>query len=401
MMKSVFTVGTSLCCAALSALFLPGCRVQESTGSAAPVATSVALTQPLARPIKVVQPVKKAETTHVGVVSRPPGPAPKGMVWIPAGQFWMSGPPQNNESCRCATSAKGKPICAGLLSGFTDAQPGHAVYVDGFWMDATEVTNAQFSAFVRATGYVTVAERKPDPAQFPGADPALLVPGSIVFTPPKTAVPLDNVNAWWSYVPGANWRHPSGPHSTLKGKENFPVVQVAYEDAAAYAKWADKRLPTEAEWERAARGGQEREPYVWGKQLKPGGRWQCNAFQGEFPYHDTAEDGYAGLAPVAHFAPNHYHLYDMAGNVWEWCSDWYRPDYYAQLAAQGGVAHNPHGPTQSYDPDEPGVPKRVQRGGSFLCSDQYCARYLLGTRGKGAVDTGSSHVGFRCVRAAR
>lgn len=342
----------------------------------------------LAAPAVVPAHVQQAVVTH------------KGMVWIPAGTFGMGGPPPDNPTCRLAKSASGKPVCDGLMDGFQDAQPSHKVSVNGFWMDATEVTNTQYAAFVRATGYVTVAERRPDPAQFPGVAPALLVPGSLVFTPPRAAVPLDNVAAWWKYVPGASWRHPSGPKSSIQGQEKFPVVQVAYEDAEAYAKWAGKRLPTEAEWERAARGGREGEPYVWGSQLTPGGRWQCNAFQGDFPYRNTAQDGFAGLSPVAHYAPNRYGLYDMAGNVWEWCRDWYRPDYYAQLAAHG-LARNPTGPADSFDPEEPGVPKRVQRGGSFLCSDQYCARYLLGTRGKGAPDTGSSHVGFRCVLSAR
>ncbi len=336
----------------------------------------------------------RVSTTHVSqaTVTHP------GMVWIPAGAFTMGGPPQDNPTCRMAKSAKGKPICDGLRDGFTDAQPRHKVSVDGFWMDATEVTNAQYAAFVRATGYVTVAERKPEPAQFPGVDPALLVPGSLVFTPPRSAVPLDNYAAWWKYVPGASWKHTGGPNSSLTGKEKYPVVQVAYEDAAAYAQWAGKRLPTEAEWERAARGGRESDPYVWGKQLTPGGRWQCNAFQGEFPYRNTVKDGFTGLAPVAHYAPNRYGLYDMAGNAWEWCRDWYRPDFYAHLAAHG-LARNPTGPADGFDPEEPDVPKRVQRGGSFLCSDQYCARYLLGTRGKGAPDTGLGHVGFRCVRS--
>ncbi len=323
---------------------------------------------------------------------------PQVMVWIPAGEFWMGGPPADNDTSRAAHAAGDKPICPGLMKGFPDAQPGHKVYVDGFFMDASEVTNAQYAAFVKATGYKTVAERPLNPKDFPGADPALLVPGSVVFNTPKSAVSLNQPSEWWSYVPGAGWKHPSGPQSTLDGKDNLPVVHVAYEDAAAYAKWAGKRLPTEAEWERAARGGLEKQPYVWGKTLKIDGKWQCNAFQGDFPYRDTAEDGFTGIAPVKQFAPNAYGLYDMAGNVWEWCSDWYRPDYYQTLAKKGGVARNPRGPADSFDPDEPGIPKRVHRGGSFLCSDQYCARYLLGTRGKGAIDTGSSHLGFRCVK---
>jgi formylglycine-generating enzyme len=324
---------------------------------------------------------------------------PVGMVWIPAGKFWMGGPPQNNETLRCARDAKGKPVCSELASGFADAQPGHEVFVDGFWMDASEVTNAQFAAFVEATNYKTVAERPLDPAQFPGADPSMLVPGAVVFTPPKNKVNLGNVMQWWSYVPGASWRHPQGPKSSIKGRENYPVVHIAYEDAEAYAKWAGKRLPTEAEWERAARGGREKLPYVWGKTLKINGKWQCNSFQGDFPFRDTGEDGFKGMAPVKSFKPNAYGLYDMAGNVWEWCSDWCRADDYQMRAAQSGPIENPQGPADFYDPAEPGVPKRVHRGGSFLCSEQYCARYLLGTRDKGAIDTGSSHLGFRCVKS--
>lgn len=376
-----FLLGLS---AAFAAVAVTGCSEKNAVNSVAPLAPAAS---------EVVHTAKN--TTFLA------NPSVPGMVKIPAGEFWMSGPPSDNQSCRLAKAAKGKPMCHSLMSGFTDAQPGHKVFVDAFYMDATEVTNAQFAAFVKATHYQTVAERKLNPQDFPGADPAMLVPGSIVYTPPKSAVPLTNFAAWWSYIPGANWNHPTGPQSTLAEKEQLPVVHIAFEDAEAYARWAGKRLPTEAEWERAARGGREKQPYIWGQSLKIGGRWQCNAFQGDFPHRDTKADGFAGIAPVKQFSPNAYGLYDMAGNVWEWCSDWYRPDYYASLAKQSSLARNPRGPAESYDPDEPGVPKKVQRGGSFLCSDQYCARYLLGTRGKGAVDTGSSHVGFRCVMTAK
>jgi sulfatase modifying factor 1 len=302
-----------------------------------------------------------------------PGPPPEGMVWIPGGEFWM-----------------------GTDDGFPDTQPVHRVQLDGFWMDRTEVSNAQFAKFVDETGYVTVAERKPDPADFPGVPPEKLVAGSIVFTPPPGEVPLENHTVWWSYVPGASWRHPEGPQSTLEGRADHPVVQVCWDDAVAYAQWAGKRLPTEAEWECAARGGLERKRYCWGDELLPGGQWQANIWQGRFPNENTVADGFRGTAPVGSFPPNGYGLVDMSGNVWEWCADWYQPNYYRESPRR-----NPQGPSSSFDPLEPGTPKRVQRGGSFLCSDLYCIRYLPGARGKGAPDSGASHVGFRCVRSAR
>ena len=315
----------------------------------------------------------------------PPSPAPPGMVWIPGGEFSMGSDAASDSLCR--------------LPGVTrDAQPIHRVAVDGFWMDATEVTNAQFAAFVRATGYVTVAEHRPTRQEFPDARPEDLVLGSTVFTPPAEPVPLHNALQWWRYVPGADWRHPTGPASTIAGRDKYPVVHIAYADAMAYATWAGKRLPTEAEWEFAARGGAAGNLYAWGNDLKPHGTFHANIHQGTFPVTDTGEDGFAGIAPVAQFPPNGYGLFDVAGNVWEWTSDWYHPDYYARLAADGGVARNPQGPDASFDPAEPGLQKRVQRGGSFLCTEQYCTRYLVGTRGKGEIGTGSNHLGFRCVK---
>ena len=283
-------------------------------------------------------------------------------------------------------------------STFGDARPWHKTYVDGFWMDKSEVTNAEFTRFVKATGYVTVAERKPRAEDFPTAPPENLVAGSIVFTPPDHPVALNDHFQWWSYVKGANWRHPSGPLSSIKGRENHPVVHIAYEDALAYCKWAGKRLPTEAEYEFAERGGLDRKPYAWGDEFRPNGKFMANTYQGHFPDKNTGEDGYVTTAPVASFPPNGYGLYDLSGNVWEWTSDWYRPDYYKTLADKEEVARNPQGPNDSFDPGEPGVAKKVHRGGSFLCTDQYCSRYMVGGRGKGEPDTGTNHLGFRCVK---
>jgi formylglycine-generating enzyme required for sulfatase activity len=331
------------------------------------------------------------------------------MVWIPGGEFEMG------------SDDRGEAICS--IGGVTkDAQPIHRVYVDGFWMDKTEVTNEQFEKFVKATRYVTIAERTPTTREFPTAPPENLVAGSVVFKPADHPIELKDHYQWWSYAKGANWRHPLGPDSDLSGKERHPVVHIAYDDAVAYANWAGKRLPTEAEWEFAARGGLSEKLYPWGDELKPGdtstsvtpdvrrgpiepggelkpgGKWMANIYQGQFPMKDAGSDGFAGIAPVMQFPANGYDLYDMAGNVWEWCSDWYRPDYYAQLARTGGVTRNPRGPKVPFDPAEPMEQKRVHRGGSFLCTDQYCTRYMVGTRGKGEVTTGSNHLGFRCVK---
>ncbi len=276
---------------------------------------------------------------------------------------------------------------------FPDAKPLHKVVLKRFWIDQHEVTNAQYQQFVNATHYVTVAEQKPNPTEFPGVDPSLLVPGSAVFTPPHKPVPLDNPMQWWRYIPGANWRHPYGPKSSIKGFENYPVVHVCYEDALAYARWAGKRLPTEAEWEFAARGGKANTTYYWGNELHPAGKMMSNNFQGHFPDHDDGLDGYKGVAPVMSFPANPYGLYDMEGNVWEWCSDFYRPDYYAHSPQE-----NPVGPADSYDPEDPKSAVRVQRGGSFICSEQYCLRYKAGSRGKGEIRSGSNNLGFRCVK---
>jgi formylglycine-generating enzyme len=317
-----------------------------------------------------------------------PAPVPVGMVWIPGGEFSMGAQeePNANDVAMLATD---------------DSRPVHRVHVDGFWMDRTTVTNDQFAEFVSATGYVTLAERAPTAEQFPTAPPENLVAGSVVFAAPSHPVPLDNHLQWWSYIKGASWRHPFGPESDITGKGSDPVVHVAYPDAEAYARWANKRLPTEAEWEFAARGGLTGKPYVWGDELRPDDRWQANTYQGHFPDRDSGDDGHRGVTAVSQYAPNGYGLYDMAGNVWQWTADWYRPDYYGTLSNAGVVAANPRGPGDSFDPSEPGVPKRVMRGGSFLCTDQYCSRYAVGTRGKGDPDTGTNHLGLRLVRDAR
>ena len=297
------------------------------------------------------------------------------MVWISGGDFWMG---DDKDS-------------------YDDAKPIHKVHVDGFWMDQYTVTNAEFAEFVEQTGYVTVAERKLNPEEYPNVPTEMLQPGAVVFIPPTKKVEGSSGNTvWWKWVKGASWRHPDGPQSDLRGKEKYPVVQVAYEDAKAYADWKGARLPTEAEWEYAARGGLERKIYPWGDDLKPQGKYMANTWQGEFPEQNTSEDGFAGLAPVGSFPPNNYGLFHMVGNVWQWTSDWYRADYYQSLAKQK-IVSNPQGPEESYDPLEPEVKKKVQRGGSFLCSEDQCGLYRVGSRGKGDIMSGSPQLGFRLV----
>jgi formylglycine-generating enzyme required for sulfatase activity len=271
-------------------------------------------------------------------------------------------------------------------------------------MDATEVTNSQFAEFVKATGYITTAERKPDweelkkqvPPGTPKPADSLLVAASLVFTPPSSPVPLNDASIWWRWVTGASWKHPEGPSSSVEGKGNYPVVQVSWDDAMAYAKWAGKRLPTEAEWEFAARAGLSNQPYTWGSEGVDNGKQKANIWQGRFPDINKAEDGYKGAAPVKSFESNRYGLYDMAGNVWEWCSDWYRADYYQQFSPNV-LTMAPKGPESSYDPEEPLIPKRTVRGGSFLCHASYCASYRVSARMKTSPDTGLEHTGFRCV----
>jgi formylglycine-generating enzyme len=303
----------------------------------------------------------------------PPDRNHPGMAWIPGGEFSMG---SNNRM-------------------FADARPWHRVRVSGFWLAKTTITNAQFARFVEATHYITVAERKPRQADFPNAPPENLVAGSLVFTPPAHPVELNDDRQWWRFVPGANWRHPDGPHSTIEGHGNNPVVQIAFEDAQAYAKWAGKRLPTEAEFEFAERGGLSCKPYAWGNEFTPNGKTMANTYHGHFPDKSTAPHNHPTTMPVASFGANGYGLYDMSGNVWEWTSDWYRADYYATLAKSGAVALNPSGPADSYDPNEPGVQKRSVRGGSFLCTDQFCSRYEVGGRGQTEVSSSANHIGFR------
>lgn len=290
--------------------------------------------------------------------------------------------------------------------GRVDEYPQHKVQLADFWIDATEVTNAQFKKFVDATGYITTAEQKPDweliKLQLPPGTPKpaedVLVAASLVFVKQPIGTPLDNAAAWWSWKQGANWKHPKGPGSDIKGKDNYPVVHVSWDDAQAYCKWAGKQLPTEAQWECAARGGLKTK-YTWGSEDIEKGKPKANTWQGTFPSTNTKWDRFDGLAPVKQFAPNAMGLYDMAGNVWEWCSDWYREDTYTtQLENNSAqVIVNPIGPDDSYDPQEPNAPKRVVRGGSFLCNASYCKGYRVTARMKTSADTGLEHTGFRCV----
>ncbi len=285
---------------------------------------------------------------------------------------------------------------------YPEEMPVHTVTVSGFWIRPTAVTNREFAEFVDATGYVSVAERPLDPADYPGAPPENLVPGSLVFTMTPGPVDLTHLSQWWAWTPGACWLHPEGPGSTVDDRLDHPVVHVAHEDAEAFAEWAGESLPTEAEWEYAARGGHEGRPFVWGDEAVPDGVYLANFWQGNFPFHNSRADGFAGTAPVGSFPPNDYGLYDMAGNVWEWTDDWYADEHPADADKPCCVPTNPRGPgiEASYDPQQPQftIPRKVVKGGSFLCADNYCQRYRPAARRPQMIDTGMSHQGFRTVR---
>lgn len=302
----------------------------------------------------------------------------KHMVWIPGGTFLM-----------------------GSNDFYPEERPAHRVTVDGFWMDEHPVTNAEFRRFVKVTDYQTVAERSPNPDDYPGVDSTLLVPGSLVFRQPARPVSLKDYRVWWSYVPGSCWKHPEGPTSTLGGRDRHPVVHIAYADAEAYARWAGKVLPTEAEWEFAARGGLEGATFVWGDEFAPGGRMQANTWQGEFPWQNLKADGYEGTSPVGTFPPNGYGLYDMAGNVWEWTCDFFTPRHPDEVVKSCCIPHNPRVEfaAQSGTQNDPGdsIPRKVVKGGSHLCAPNYCLRYRPAARQGEAVDTSACHIGFRCI----
>ena len=284
---------------------------------------------------------------------------------------------------------------------YPEEAPVHRVTVDGFWMDSTPVTNRRFREFVEATGYVTFAEIAPKPEEYPGALPHMLKAGSLVFVSPDQPVDLRNFANWWSFKFGANWRRPYGKGSSIRGLDDHPVVHISYRDAEAYAAWAGKQLPTEAEWEYAARGGLDQAEYAWGDEFTPGGRHMANTWQGEFPRENLAGDGYARTSPVDAFPPNDFGLFDMIGNVWEWTVDWYSTGHTGDAPKACCIPENPRGgiETASYDPCQPQIriPRKVVKGGSHLCAPNYCRRYRPAARHPQPVDTSMSHVGFRCV----
>jgi formylglycine-generating enzyme required for sulfatase activity len=285
---------------------------------------------------------------------------------------------------------------------YPEEAPVHRVSVDAFWIDKHPVTNRQFREFVRSTGHVTTAEIVPDPKDYPGALPHMLYAGSLVFMPPDQPVNLKDWSQWWTFLKGADWRHPYGPKSNINGLDSHPVVHVSFADAQAYARWASKELPTEAEWEFAARGGLDQVEFAWGQVFAPGGKHRANTWQGEFPRQNLAADGFERTSPVNSFLPNGYGVYDMIGNVWEWTTDWYAPKHPADEKKACCVPENPRGAREdeSFDPCQPGVriPRKVLKGGSHLCAPNYCRRYRPAARHAQQVDTSTSHVGFRCVK---
>ncbi len=313
--------------------------------------------------------------------SPPEGAPPKGMVWVAGGEFLM-----------------------GSNDFYPEERPVHGVVVDAFWIDEHPVTVAEFRRFVKATGHLTWAERAPDPADYPDAVPELLVPGSLLFTGSTSPVDLSDIQNWWTWAPGADWRHPEGPGSNLNGRDRHPVTHVASSDAEAYAAWAGKELPTEAQWEYAARGGLEGKIFCWGDEFAPRGRMMANTWQGQFPWENLLLDGYERTSPVKSFPPNGYGLYDMAGNVWEWTSDFFTPGHARPVDHPCCTPHNPRvtSPDRSYERVGPGahIPRRVTKGGSHLCAPNYCLRYRPAARQGQAVDSTSSHIGFRCTRRA-
>lgn len=310
---------------------------------------------------------------------------PEGMVWVPGGEFEQGAVPQDKMA-------------------MDHEKPAHKVAVDGFFIDITEVTNAQFSKFVKETGYVTIAEREIDweemkkqvPEGTPKPNDSILQPGSLTFKKTKSTLPnLFDFSQWWHWTIGANWKHPNGPDSSIKGLENHPVVQIAYEDALAYCNWAGRRLPTESEWEYAANGGKTGTTFFWGDDIKELSK-SANSWEGEFPVTNTKVDGFENRAPVKSYQPNGYGLYDMAGNVWEWTADWYNTNYYAEQATIAPLK-NPTGAATAYNPQNPYVKEKIIKGGSFLCSDSYCASYRISARMASSTDSSAEHTGFRTV----
>jgi formylglycine-generating enzyme len=318
-----------------------------------------------------MQLILHSQATHTGSDNQS---AVEGMIWIPGGTFQM-----------------------GSNDHYPEEQPVHPETVSGFWIEKHAVTNEQFARFVEATKYMTLAERPAKAEDYPGAKPDMLQPASVVFRKPSARVDLRNHFNWWTYVRGANWRHPEGPESTIEGREQHPVVHIAYEDATTYAEWVGKQIPTEVEWEFAARGGLDGATYAWGNEFTPNSKYMANTWQGEFPWRNLRSDGYEGTAPVGQYPPNGYGLFDMIGNVWEWTTDWYTSRHFPKACCGGVVAKSSR--EDSYDPQMPEIhiPRRVIKGGSFLCSPNYCRRYRPAARMAQPIDTSACHLGLRLI----